>query len=688
MAEEGLTKRSFKEVLADIQAKSAEKREKEAKDFKFREDKRAKDLRDATEKQTKQAAKDAEDLKNINKEMTKFYKKGTTELRQNLSKDNKELIEKLESQKKSIEANAEFAQQNIERLSVAETQAKEYRSQEVQDLDLQKEALAETKRILEGQGKIAEDDKKYKAESLRIQREEFAIQRKGNISRSAREEIDKKERAAMMEQGTLLQKISAGIGGINLNLKDKAKKVGKGLFAILKGTLFAGFFFALAAFLQSPLFQKTIDYIFDVAIPALIEFSKDLFKFVKDFIKVGKRVIDAFKETGEDFRNFLKDPSWENLKELFAGDSGILLTIGSLVALFAPFGIGRFFRGRLYLMATKFAGMFKKNGKITRGISSLFSVANGGTGGKGKQLDLFGDMAKKKGGLFTKLKSFAKFFGKSGALIGGITALTAWAAGMTTDLDNLKKKTGTPDAKKKVDADAAKKKKAQMDLFRKADAESIENQKKFEADKLKKAKVTATSPKVGGDMSSEVAKLTSKSAGKSVVKKIPLLSIPAGLFFGFQRAIAGDFVGAGLEVASGVMGTFAGPGTAGSAALDTTLFAMDLSKVNAVVQSLSPEDKIQKNLNEIEDIKSRLTNNRHDSARLAAIKAIEEENKRLNEQIQKNALDKARGEFGGSPTMFIDNSKKDNSVQNEGGYYMGPGLIGDADTSITLIKTG
>ena len=47
----------------------------------------------------------------------------------------------------------------------------------------------------------------------------------------------------MMEQGTLLQKISAGIGGINLNLKDKAKKVGKGLFAILKGTLFAGFFF-------------------------------------------------------------------------------------------------------------------------------------------------------------------------------------------------------------------------------------------------------------------------------------------------------------------------------------------------------------------------------------------------------------------------------------------------------------
>ena len=45
--------------------------------------------------------------------MSKFYKKGTTELRQNLSKDNKELIEKLESQKKSIEANAEFAQQNI-----------------------------------------------------------------------------------------------------------------------------------------------------------------------------------------------------------------------------------------------------------------------------------------------------------------------------------------------------------------------------------------------------------------------------------------------------------------------------------------------------------------------------------------------------------------------------------------------
>lgn len=398
MAEEGLTKRSFKEVLSDIQAKSAEKREKEAKDFKFREDKRAKDLRDAQAKQAKQAAKDAEDLKNINKEMSKFYKKGTEELRQNLSKDNKEIVEKLESQKKSMEANAEFAQQNIERLSVAETQAKEYRSQDVQDLDLQKEALAETKRILEGQGKIAEDDKKFKAESLRIQREEFALQRKGNISRSAKEEIDKKERAAMMEQGTLLQKISAGIGEIGFSLKDKAKKVGKGLFEILKGTLFAGLFFALAAFLQSPLFQKTIDYIFDTAIPALVEFSKDLLKFVKDFIKVGKRVIEAFKETGEDFRNFLKDPNWDTLSELFTGDSGILLTIGSLVALFAPFGIGRFVRGRLYLMATKFVGMFGKGGKIRLGISSLFSVLSGGSGGKGKQLDLFGDMSKKKCG--------------------------------------------------------------------------------------------------------------------------------------------------------------------------------------------------------------------------------------------------------------------------------------------------
>jgi len=115
-----------------------------------------------------------------------------------------------------------------------------------------------------------------------------------------------------------------------------------------------------------------------------------------------------------------------------------------------------------------------------------------------------------------------------------------------------------------------------------------------------------------------------------------------------------------------------------------------MSRIKGAVQSLSPEQIIQNNLNEIEDIKSRLTNNRHDSARLAAIKALTEENKRLNEQIQKNALDKARGEFGGSPTMFIDNSKKDYSDQSsgKGGILMGPSLIDNVDPSIRLIKTG
>ena len=173
------------------------------------------------------------------------------------------------------------------------------------------------------------------------------------------------------------------------------------------------------------------------------------------------------------------------------------------------------------------------------------------------------------------------------------------------------------------------------------------------------------------------------------MKKIPLLSIPAGLFFGFQRAIAGDFVGAGLEVASGVMGTVAGPGTAGSAALDTTLFAMDLSKVNAVVKSLSPEDKLKNNLNEIEDIKSRLRGNRHDSGKLNKIEQLKEENKRLNEQIQKNALDKSAANNGGSPTIFQDNSKKEinsDKSSGKGSFFMGPGLIGDPDPSIRLLK--
>jgi murein DD-endopeptidase MepM/ murein hydrolase activator NlpD len=80
------------------------------------------------------------------------------------------------------------------------------------------------------------------------------------------------------------------------------------------------------------------------------------------------------------------------------------------------------------------------------------------------------------------------------------------------------------------------------------------------------------------------AKLGAKSVGKvaggaiakSLGKKIPLVGLGLGAVFAAQRAMQGDFVGAGLELASGAASTVPGIGTAGSVGIDAALAARDM----------------------------------------------------------------------------------------------------------------
>jgi len=80
-------------------------------------------------------------------------------------------------------------------------------------------------------------------------------------------------------------------------------------------------------------------------------------------------------------------------------------------------------------------------------------------------------------------------------------------------------------------------------------------------------------------ISARVAETTATSLGKSFVKKIPLIGLAAGIGMGGWRAMQGDFVGAGGEVASGVVGTLPGAGTAASIAIDAALLARDIAKI-------------------------------------------------------------------------------------------------------------
>jgi hypothetical protein len=80
------------------------------------------------------------------------------------------------------------------------------------------------------------------------------------------------------------------------------------------------------------------------------------------------------------------------------------------------------------------------------------------------------------------------------------------------------------------------------------------------------------------------AKIAGKAAGKSLLKKIPLLGVGAGLAFGAGRLMKGDFLGAAGEVASGLAGGVGflagGAGTAASFGIDAALAARDIANEN------------------------------------------------------------------------------------------------------------
>ena len=69
-----------------------------------------------------------------------------------------------------------------------------------------------------------------------------------------------------------------------------------------------------------------------------------------------------------------------------------------------------------------------------------------------------------------------------------------------------------------------------------------------------------------------------KGAGKSALKKVPILGLGAGLLFGAQRAMKGDYMGGMMEVASGGLSLIPGIGTGASIAMDAALMGRDVYK--------------------------------------------------------------------------------------------------------------
>lgn len=98
---------------------------------------------------------------------------------------------------------------------------------------------------------------------------------------------------------------------------------------------------------------------------------------------------------------------------------------------------------------------------------------------------------------------------------------------------------------------------------------------------LKGTKLTSSLGATDGVASKAAGKGTAKFAGKagakSLLKKIPIIGLLAGLGFAAGRLMDGDFLGAGMEVASGAASLVPGIGTAASVALDAGLIARDMN---------------------------------------------------------------------------------------------------------------
>jgi len=87
-----------------------------------------------------------------------------------------------------------------------------------------------------------------------------------------------------------------------------------------------------------------------------------------------------------------------------------------------------------------------------------------------------------------------------------------------------------------------------------------------------------------------------KGLGKAFAKKIPLLGLGLGAIFAAQRAMAGDFTGAALELASGAASTVPGFGTAASVGIDAALIGRDMGvtpfNTGGVVEGTPGIDKV------------------------------------------------------------------------------------------------
>jgi len=188
-----------------------------------------------------------------------------------------------------------------------------------------------------------------------------------------------------------------------------------------------------------------------------------------------------------------------------------------------------------------------------------------------------------------------------------------------------------------------------------------------------------------------MAKLFGKGVGKSLMKKIPVLAGIAGIVFGIQRALEGDFLGAGLEITSGILGA-TGVGAGASLGIDAFLIARDLGMGVPMAEGGIPLGRnVPAILNDRKDgakeavlpltddtfvafgegILDAQTRNK---SKFISINRLPVEKALENTISDKSWWDKMKGVFGGSPTTPAPpNTDPEDPVLDDSGQVIADG---------------
>ena len=239
---------------------------------------------------------------------------------------------------------------------------------------------------------------------------------------------------------------------------------------------------------------------------------------------------------------------------------------------------------------SKSKGIFGKAGKSKFGILARFgrlfgkiglfggAIALLGAGMSGllnteKASGVFSDTAKGISNAFKGLFNVLSDFGSSIAKVATKAAAKASSI-VTKALDDIAK-IGAKIKPTKIPTgvDPALKKAAEQQKLLKSKALSGGGRGSIVEEAGERAKYLSQFDKAATKTTAEIVE---RSVLRSIAKKVPLFSLVAGTGFAIDRLSKGEYGKAFLEFASGVAGVFAGPGTAGSVAIDAGLLASDL----------------------------------------------------------------------------------------------------------------